>query len=302
MNRKKVAIIGSNGRLGRSLQEVCQTDHDISALTRHDLDLAWSDRKIREALDQHAQGSDVALLSAGNTNVDQCEVSPEDAEQLNVTAVSSIARWCAEREIRFINFSSDYVFDGHKDTPYTEDDPVSPLSIYGQSKADGEEATLDASDRNLVVRLTWLYGPGKPLATPDWAVDLAVKNEHLNVVSDRIGSPSYTGDMAEALFPLLFDDQTATGLLHLCNAGSCTWQEWAQFCLDSAKACGVELRTHTVDPLTMDELFGDRATRPKYTVLSTAKYEAMTGRTLPDWREPLKHYIETYVAPRFLRI
>ncbi|MCB1229704.1 MAG: dTDP-4-dehydrorhamnose reductase [Verrucomicrobiae bacterium] len=301
MNRKKVAIIGSNGRLGRSLQEVCREDHDLIGLSRYDLDLAWSDGKIREALDSLVVGADVALLSAGNTNVDLCEAQPDEAEQLNVTSVRSIANWCAEQGVRFINFSSDYVFDGEKDTPYTEDDPVEPLSIYGQSKVDGEDATLEASDRNLVVRLTWLYGPGKPLATPDWAVDLAVKQDHLNVVSDRIGSPSYTGDMADALLPLLFDD-SASGILHLCNSGSCTWQEWAQFCVDCAIECGVEVKTREVGPLTMNDLFGDRATRPRYTVLSTEKYEAMTGRTLPDWREPLRQYVRDHVAPRFLRI
>lgn len=301
MNRKKVAIIGSNGRLGRSLQEVCREDHDLIGLSRYDLDLAWSDGKIREALDSLVVGADVALLSAGNTNVDLCEAQPDEAEQLNVTSVRSIANWCAEQGVRFINFSSDYVFDGEKDTPYTEDDPVEPLSIYGQSKVDGEDATLEASDRNLVVRLTWLYGPGKPLATPDWAVDLAVKQDHLNVVSDRIGSPSYTGDMADALLPLLFDD-SASGILHLCNSGSCTWQEWAQFCVDCAIECGVEVKTREVGPLTMNDLFGDRATRPRYTVLSTEKYEAMTGRTLPDWREPLRQYVRDHVVPRFLRI
>lgn len=301
MNRKKVAIIGSNGRLGRSLQEVCRADHDLVGLTRHDLDLAWSGGKIREALDTLVTGADVALLSAGNTNVDLCEAHPEEAEQLNVTSVTAIARWCAERDIRFINFSSDYVFDGEKDSPYTEDDPVQPLSIYGQSKVDGEDATLEASARNLVVRLTWLYGPGKPLATPDWAVRMAVENDHLNVVSDRVGSPSYTGDMAAALLPLLFDD-SASGILHLANAGSCTWQEWAQYCVDCAIDRGVEVKTRQVGPLSMRDLFGDRATRPRYTVLSTAKYEAMTGLALPDWRVPLRHYIETHVAPRFLRI
>lgn len=301
MSRKKVAIIGSNGRLGRSLQEVCQPDHDLVGLTRYDLDLAWSDSAIREALDKYAAESDVVLLSAGHTNVDVCEADPEEAEQLNVTSVRSIAQWCAQREIRFINFSSDYVFDGEKDSPYTEDDPVKPLSVYGQSKVDGEDVTLEASDRNLAVRLTWLYGPGKPLATPDWAVRMAVENDHLNVVSDRIGSPSYTGDMAEALLPLMFDD-SANGILHLCNAGSCSWQEWAQFCVDCAIECGVEVKTPEVGPLYMNDLFGDRATRPRYTVLSTEKYEAMTGCTLPDWRVPLRHYVEAFVAPRFLRI
>lgn len=299
MSRPHVVIIGSNGRLGRALLETCQPRYDVIPLTRYDLDLAWSERRLREALDPLP--ADLVLLAAGNTNVDHCELHPDEADQLNVIAPGAIARWCAGRGIRLINFSTDYVFDGEKNAPYTEDDPINPLSIYGQSKAEGEEATLAASDHHLVVRLTWLYGPGKALATPDWAVELAVKNERLHVVSDRVGCPSYTGDMAAALEPLLFDAR-ASGLLHLCNAGSCTWQEWAQYCVDCAIECGVEVRARTVEPMSMDELFGKRALRPRQTVLSTARYESLTGRTLPDWRVPLRRYIADHVAPRFLRV
>jgi dTDP-4-dehydrorhamnose reductase len=299
MSRQKIIIIGSNGRLGRALLETCQARHDVVPLTRYDLDLSWSEWRIREVLDPIA--ADLVLLAAGNTNVDFCELHPDEAEQLNVIAPGAIARWGARRGIRMINFSSDYVFDGKKTAPYTEDDPVNPLSVYGQSKADGEEATLKASDDHLVVRLTWLYGPGKALATPDWAVELAVKDEHLHVVSDRTGCPSYTGDIAEALEPLLFD-RRATGLLHLCNAGSCTWQEWAQACIDDAVDCGVAVKARAVEPLFMDDLFGNRAIRPRHTVLSTAKYESLAGRQLPDWRVPLRTYVKAYVAPRFLRI
>ena len=301
MSRNKVAILGSNGRLGRSLLEICQVDHEVVGLSRHDLDLAWSDQAIREALDQRVGAADVLFLAAGDTNVDQCEVSPEDAERLNVHAARSIAHWCADQGVRLVNFSSDYVFDGKQDHPYREEDPVAPLSVYGQTKVMGEAATLEASDRNLVVRLTWLYGPGKPLATPDWAVDLSMKNDHLHVVSDRIGCPSYTGDMAAALKPIMFDDQVA-GLLHLCNSGSCTWQEWAQYCIDCAIDCGVPVKARTVEPLSMDDLFGDRATRPSYTVLSTGRYQSLTGLQLPDWRVPLERYIRAHVVPRFLGI
>lgn len=301
MSRKKIVIVGSNGRLGRALVDTCRANFDIAALTRHDLDLAWSEKRIVEALESGAAGADAVLLAAGDTNVDHCQSHPEEARQLNVTAVGDIARWSAQRGIRFISFSSDYVFDGHQEAPYTETDPIHPLSIYGQSKADGETATLEASPNHLVVRLTWLYGPGKALATPDWAVETAVKKDVLNVVADRVGCPSYTGDMAGALEPLIFDPR-ARGLLHLCNAGSCSWLEWAQYCVDCAVDCGVPVKTRTVGPLTMDAFFGnDRAARPRHTVLSTAKYQALAGRTLPDWREPLRRYIADHVAPRFLR-
>ena len=296
---KEIILVGANGRLGRALFEACRDQYTLAPLTRHDLDLEWSRAKIHEALAPYH--ADILLLAAGNTNVDHCELQPDDAEHLNVTAVKHIAEWCAQTDTRLINFSSDYVFDGEKTTPYTEDDPVNPLSEYGRSKLRGEEATLRASDRNLIVRLSWLFGPGKPGATPDWAVQMAVESDSLSIVSDRTGSPSFTHDIAKALIPLLFDE-AATGVLHVSNSGSCTWQEWGQFCIDCAVECGVEVQTREVGSLQMDDIFGgkNRANRPRYSVLSTEKYHALTGRSLPPWQDAVRKYIREWVAPRFL--
>ena len=297
MTPKEIILVGANGRLGRALFEACRDQYTLAPLTRHDLDLEWSREKIREALAPY--NADILLLAAGNTNVDYCEIRPDEAEQLNAVSVRHIAEWCADTGTRLINFSSDYVFDGEKSEPYTEEDPVNPLSEYGRSKLRGEAETLEASDRNLIIRLAWLFGPGKPAATPDWAVQLAVESDTVSIVSDRTGSPSYTRDIAAALIPLLFDE-SATGVLHLCNSGSCTWQEWGQFCVDCAVGCGVEVRSPKVGGVRMDEIFGNRANRPRYSVLSTGKYEFLTGRTLPPWQDGVREYIRERVAPRFL--
>ncbi|MCB1235963.1 MAG: dTDP-4-dehydrorhamnose reductase [Verrucomicrobiae bacterium] len=297
--KQPIAIVGANGRLGRALLEECRRrGHPVAPLTRHDLDLAWSRRKIHEALES-CRDSRLLLLAAGNTNVDVCEHEPETAEQLNCLAVEHIAQWCAANGTRLVNFSSDYVFDGEKDSPYREDDPAHPLSVYGRSKVDGEIATLEASPDNLVVRLQWLFGPGKPLATPDWAVALAVENDTLNIVGDRVGAPSYTRDIAAALEPLFFDPR-ATGILHLSNAGSCSWLEWARFCVECAADCGVPVRARNLTGVSMEDVFGDRATRPRYTVFSLEKYRDLTGREMPDWRGSVREYIRDFVAPRFL--
>jgi dTDP-4-dehydrorhamnose reductase len=297
MTRKEMILVGANGRLGRALFEACRDQYTLAPLTRHDLDLQWSREKIHEALGPYK--ADILLLAAGNTNVDYCEIRPDEAERLNATAVRHIAEWCADTDTRLINFSSDYVFDGEKNEPYTEEDPVNPISEYGKSKLLGEEMTLEASDRNLVVRLAWLFGPGKPAATPDWAVQMAVETDTLSIVADRTGSPSYTRDLATGLIPLLFDE-SATGILHLCNSESCTWQEWGQFCVDCAIECGVDVKTREVGALKMDEIFGNRANRPRYSVLSTEKYQSLTGRTLPPWQDAVREYIRERVAPRFL--
>ncbi|MBL9154934.1 MAG: dTDP-4-dehydrorhamnose reductase [Verrucomicrobiales bacterium] len=295
--QQRVSIVGANGRLGRAVLDLCNQHHETVGMTRHYLDLAWSRARIREAL--AGLETDVMLLTAGNTNVDHCERDPEAAWQANCHAVAHIAEWCAERDVRLINFSTDYVFDGEKETLYREDDPVNPLSQYGRSKLDGEYATMEASDRNLVVRLCWLFGPGKPSATPDWSVQGAVELERLTIVADKVGAPSYTRDIADALLPLLFNE-AATGILHLSNGGSCTWLEWGQFCIDSAVECGVEVKTRYAGGVTLQEVFGDKANRPRHTLFSTEKYTALTGRTLPDWRQSVREYVRDYVAPRFL--
>jgi dTDP-4-dehydrorhamnose reductase len=297
MKSQRVSIVGANGRLGRALLDLSNQHHETVGMTRHYLDLAWSRARIREAL--RDLETDVLLLTAGNTNVDHCERVPEAAWQANARSVGHIAEWCAERDVRLINFSTDYVFDGETTGLYREDDPVNPLSEYGRSKLEGERLTMNASDRNLVVRLSWLYGPGKPTATPDWSVQGAVELESLTIVADKVGSPSFTRDIADALLPLLFRED-ATGILHLSNTGTCTWLEWGQYCIDCAVECGVEVKTRRAGGVSLEEVFGDKANRPRHTVFSMEKYTALTGRTLPDWRDSVREYVRDYVAPRFL--
>ena len=294
--KKRIAIAGSTGRLGRALALACGEKHEVQPLRRVDLDLSWDNSRIAEAVAR--LDVDLLLLAAGLTDVDFCESHPETAEQVNVTSVRQIAASCAEKGIRLINFSTDYVFAGESSRPYREDDPVNPLSAYGRSKAAGETATLEASDRNLVIRLCWLFGPGTARATPDWVIDMAVSDEAVGIVKERISTPSYTRHIADAVEKILFHDQ-ATGILHLCNSGQCSWQEWAQFCIDCAVENGIEVRTSRVDGIEMEEVFQNTARRPRFTVLSTGRFRQMTDHTLPAWQEGVREYIRETVAPRF---
>lgn len=294
--KKRIAIAGSTGRLGRALVRACAERYDVIALRRRDLDLSWPDARIAEAVSR--LNPDLLLLAAGLTDVDYCESHPEIAEQLNVTSVRQLAATCAEKGIRLINFSTDYVFDGESSQPYREDDPAHPLSVYGKSKLDGETATLEAGERNLVIRLCWLFGPGEARATPDWVIDLAVSDEAVGVVKERISTPSYTCHIAAAIENILFNDH-ATGILHLSNSGQCSWQEWAQFCIDCAIENGIEVRATRVDGIEMEEVFQNTARRPRFTVLSTERFHQLADLTLPPWQDGVREYIRETVAPRF---
>ena len=297
MSPSRITIVGANGRLGRALQEACRLDFETLGTTRKHLDLSWSRTALRQALDPLE--TEVLLLAAANTNVDQCEANPSSAYQENATAVGHLAEWCADRGVRLVHFSTDYVFDGELELAHDESAPVSPVSVYGRSKREGEIAALAASDGNLVVRLSWLYGPGRPTATPDWVVESAVKQEGMTVVADKTGSPGYTRHVAAALKPLLFDE-VATGILHLANRGACSWLDWAQYSIDCAVACGVRVKTRRLKPSWRAIQFAGKAERPRHTVLSTRRYLSLTGRALPDWRVGVEDYVRQFVAPRFL--
>lgn len=270
--------------------------YEVQTISRPDLDLLGSPREIHRVLD--GLDFDLVLLPAGITDVDHCERRPDEAWKANAGAPAHIADWCARRGIRMIHFGTDYVFEGVKSTPYHEEDATSPISVYGKCKLAGERAVIQASPANLVVRLSWLFGPGKAGATPDWAVQLAMEQEFLKIASDRISMPTYTIDVARGLFPLLFEPK-ATGWLHMANSSSCSWLEWAKFSIDAAVDAGLTVRTQMVNSTTMAEVFLNRAHRPKYTVFATDKYEALTGMKLPCWQDAMKRYVKETVVPRY---
>jgi dTDP-4-dehydrorhamnose reductase len=155
-----ILVNGAGGRLGAALVRTWKySGEDVIGLNRADLDLSRPEQ-IRDILENLDFG--VLVNCAAQTNVDRCETHPEEAMQINALAAREIATVCAEKGARCIHISTDYVFDGEKGTPYTEEDQAEPISRYGESKLAGEFAVLDVSDRNLVVRVSWVFGPDRP--------------------------------------------------------------------------------------------------------------------------------------------
>jgi dTDP-4-dehydrorhamnose reductase len=283
----KIAIVGAGGRLGAALARTWAVDgNDVIGFNHVSLDLADDDqlRATLEPLD-----FDVLVNCAALTNVDYCETHEREAMCINAEAVRTIGRICDDKERRCLHISTDYVFDGEKREPYTESDPANPLGVYAASKLAGERALLETNNRHLIVRLSWVFGPDRP-SFVDQILQKARETDQLAAVANKWAVPSYTIDIASLLRPLL-SDIPAGGILHVCNAGSCTWQEYGQYAIDFAASLGVPLKGRTVASQSMADIKAFVARRPVYTVMSTARLTELTGLAPRPWQEAVEEHV-----------
>ena len=289
----KVVILGAGGRLGAALLREYRQKHDIAGFNHAQLDLASLD-DVRQRLG--AMNFDVLINAAAFTNVDACETERERAFLINGEAPGVLAEICTAKGAKLIHFSTDYVFDGEKRAPYTEEDQANPISAYGESKLAGEKNVLAAEDGHLVVRVSWVFGPDRP-SFIDAMIKRAQEDEKIDAISDKFSTPTYTHHIA-GMLPQFFDRGVAGGILHFANAGKCTWQEYAQWALDCCRDGGIPLRTTTVGALTLRDMSSWVARRPPYSVLSSAKYAELTGKTPRAWREAVADYITRFYSKR----
>ena len=282
-----IVVTGAGGRLGAALvRQWKSANEDVIGLKRADLDLSRPER-MRDALESLDFG--VLVNCAAQTNVDRCETHFDEAMRINAQAVGELAEICQEKGARCIHISTDYVFDGEKETPYTEDDQPQPISRYGESKLAGEFALLDVSSTNLVVRVSWVFGPDRP-SFVDQILQKARTEERVAAIADKIAVPTYTLDAALLLRPFLFELQVG-GVIHLCNAGDCSWLEYAQHALDCAAEAGLELKTYAVEPLKLDEMKAFIAKRPRYSAMSTDKLANLIGQKPRSWRNAVREHV-----------
>src|SRR6266513_1636153 len=289
----KLLVIGSAGRLGAALMREYQGEHDVAGFNHSQLDLSNLD-KIREKLGE--TDFDVLISAAAFTNVDRCETESDLAFLVNAEAPGILAKICGDKGAKLIHFSTDYVFDGEKRAPYTEEDEANPISIYGESKRAGEKNVLVAEDGHLVVRVSWVFGPDRP-SFIDAMTKRAQQDEKIDAIADQFSTPTYTPDIAR-LLPQFFDRGVACGILHFANAGKCTWQEYAQWGLECCRDAGIPLKARTVGALKLSEMKNWVARRPVYSVLSTAKYTEVTGMAPRAWREAVADYITRFYSKK----
>ena len=286
----RIVVVGAGGRLGAALVREYSRESEVLGFNHQQLDLAQADN-ARVALS--ALDFDALINCAAQTNVDRCETHPDEAFQLNAEAARVLAEVCAAKGAKLVHISTDYIFDGAKREPYTEEDDAHPISVYGESKLAGEHRVLEVSDQHLVVRVSWVFGPDRP-SFIDWAVQQARQHDHVEAIGDKLSAPSYTVDLAEMLRRLI--DRDATGIVHATNAGSCSWQEYGQHAIDCCIAEGVSMKARTIDPVPLASMTKFIARRPLYTTLATAKYSKLTGHTPRHWHDAVADYVRTHVA------
>jgi dTDP-4-dehydrorhamnose reductase len=285
----KIAIIGANGRLGAALVREYARDFEVTSFARREIDLSKLDQ-VRTGLSKIE--FDLLINCGALTNVDYCESHREEAFLVNAEAPRLLAEIGNDKSAKLVHFSTDYVFDGKKSDPYSEEAMAVPLSVYGESKLEGERRVLEVSSQHLVVRLSWVFGPDKP-SFIDQIIQRARENDVVTAVADKFSAPTYTIDVPSWL--RLAIDQSAKGILHLANNGGCSWQEWAQYAIDVCRSLGIPLKAERVGAVSLADMKNFVAQRPVHTVLSTAKFAALTGVKPRHWREAVAEYISAHV-------
>lgn len=287
---RRIVIVGAGGRLGAALAREYARDFEVVGFNHAQLDLG-APKQLRSKLESLDFG--VLINAAAQTNVDRCETHQKEAFALNAEAPRLLAAICHARNARFIHISTDYVFDGEKREPYTEEDEAQPISVYGESKLEGERRALEANERALIVRVSWVFGPDRP-SFIDNILKKARDEDEISAVADKYATPTYTLDICELLKPLLRDHQEC-GLFHLANSGGCSWQEYAQWALDCCYAKGIPMKARKVGAVLLADMKNFIAKRPVYSVLSSGKYQRTTGETPRHWHHAVADYVRHQV-------
>ncbi|MEY2494550.1 MAG: dTDP-4-dehydrorhamnose reductase [Verrucomicrobiota bacterium] len=287
---KRIVIVGAGGRLGAALVREYGPDFEVLGFNHAQLDLG-APEQMRATLGRLE--FDALINTAAQTNVDRCETHVDEAFALNGEAPQVLAEICAAKKARFIHISTDYVFDGEKREPYTEEDAARPISVYGESKREGERRALEAYERALIARVSWVFGPDRP-SFIDWALNQAREHEEVKAIADKWATPTYTLDLAMLLKPLIAEG-TPSGIFHLANTGECSWQEYAQWAIECCHAEGIPMKARKIGASTLAEMKSFIAKRPVYSVLSSAKYQRLTGQTPRSWRDAVAAFVRGHV-------
>ncbi len=272
----RVTIFGATGLLGKALMREWKED-EVTGFGSADADIRDAEQVLH--LVQRTR-PDWIVLAAAYTDVDGCETNRDLAFDVNCRGGVNVAQAAKQHGARLLFLSTDYVFDGTKTTPYATDDPRSPRSVYGQSKAEAEVQLGQILPQCCIVRTSWLFGTGGK-CFPNTILKLAATRPQLEVVGDQRGSPTYSVDLARALIQLCH--QEASGVVHVTNCGESSWYDFAREIIARA---GLS----TVVRQTTSDKFVRAAERPKYSVLSPESLRKR-GVEMLDWQDALQRYL-----------
>jgi dTDP-4-dehydrorhamnose reductase len=287
----KILLIGASGQLGSELVR-CARGFDVSLQTpsHAQLDITRFE-PVETALQK--LGPDVAINAAAYSDVDGAESQSEKAFAINAVGPENLARCCARIQIPLIQVSTDFVFDGTAQRPYRETDPIAPLGVYGQSKAQGEENIRAALDAHIIVRTAWLYGiDGHNFVKT--MLKLAQEKPRIRVVNDQYGSPTSATDLADALLKIATrldkSKKALWGTYHYCGQGITTWHGFAETILMLAKP-HLPLRTSHIEGIPTEE-WPAAAKRPQYSALDCSRISERFGVQPQPWQRSLNTTLE----------
>ena len=280
-----ILVTGANGQLGNEMRRLGAVSPNNYIFTDvAELDITNADAVMNAV---KAASVDIIVNCAAYTNVDKAESDEATAELINATAVANLAAAMKEVSGTLFHVSTDYVFGSEGNTPRTEDMPLNPLGVYGRTKLHGEQAILESGCKALIFRTAWLYSEfgNNFLKT---MMRLTAEREQLNVVFDQVGTPTYAGDLALAIFSIIEAGvyESNEGVYHFSNEGVCSWYDFA---VEIAAVAG---NTNCrINPCHSSE-FPSPVTRPPYSVLDKTKIKATFDIDIPHWRESMEYCIK----------
>ena len=287
----KILVLGSNGQLGRALLKLDgEGGYVVKGYTSSELDITGREQ-VRKVVKEEA--ADVVINAAAYTAVDKAEEEEERAFEVNARGAANSAEAANDSSALLIYPSTDFVFDGSKGVPYKENDKVNPLSVYASSKLAGEEEVARIATSYRIVRTSWLYGSGGRNFV-NTILKLAAERDSLSVVSDQVGSPTWTVDLAQTLLALATEETSdlaaGNGIYNYSNEGVASWYDFAVALVEEARALGFTLKCKEVVPITTAD-YPTPAKRPGYSVLSKEKIKAEFALKIPHWRVSLREML-----------
>lgn len=281
-NKQNILVTGANGQLGHCIQDLAKTEIGLSYQYYY-TDVDTLDICDKEQIENfvHTNGIDIIINAAAYTAVDKAEDDIEKAYQLNRDAVRNLAEVAKAHNAYLIHISTDYVFGGDATEPYRTDAAISPKSIYGKSKAAGEQAICDSKCNATLIRTSWLYSEyGHNFVKT--MLKLGSERNEISVVKDQVGGPTYAGDLAQAIFKALEININKTGVqtYHYANEGQISWYDFATAIMEMGE------RKCTVKPISTAE-YPAKAPRPAYSVFDLDKIKQELLISIPHWKDSL---------------
>lgn len=276
---KNILITGANGQLGSEFRYLSMTNENMFIFTDFmELDIT-DQNQIEQAIIDNAV--DCIINCAAYTNVDNAEDEFEQANLINNIGAGNLAKICAKCNIEFIHISTDYVFDGKNNIPYTEDMPTQPLGVYGRTKREGEKAVISVDGKSIIIRTSWLYSSfGNNFVKT--MVRLGKERDVLSVVADQIGTPTYARDLAKAILKIVStENKEYNKIYHFSNEGVCSWYDFAHSIMDISN---IDCKVLPIDSRD----YPTKVDRPFYSVLNKSVIKTDFEIYIPYWKDSCK--------------